>query len=281
MEAMDDIYSAICREALESRQRDLGTFVDNGMVGMSSRLEKTLLRLPPGHFLLGLGPYNAGLVKLDFDEVLLGREVPEFIGVGMPVTGFRVSSPDAFLNTEVSRLHAKVIRRVAGDGAELPARGHAVDLRHVPERRRDPGARRPRRRVRGRLRPAAAIGGFLLARALGREPVSLLPEVNIARLGAVGAAVTAVLRAAFPTGRAARATRRHRDDGRPGRGKPRPYDTEDGRWKMEERSGRLQNQAVGVATERASTSSSTSNWDGMIASIPLASQMPIVRSGGR
>ena len=111
----DDIYSAICREALESRQRDLTAFVDNGMAGMSSRLEKTLLRLPSGYFLLGLGPYNAGLVKLDFDELLIGREVPEYIGVGMPVTGFRVSSPDAFLNTEVSRLHAKVIRHLTGE----------------------------------------------------------------------------------------------------------------------------------------------------------------------
>ena len=105
----DDLYSAICREALESRQRDVMSFVDNGMAGMSSRLEKTLLRLPSGHYLLGLGPYNAGLVKLDFEELLIGREVPEFIGVGMPVSGFRVSSPDAFLNVEVSRLHAKVI----------------------------------------------------------------------------------------------------------------------------------------------------------------------------
>src|ERR1700741_715675 len=114
----DDIYSAICREALESRQRDLTSFVDNGMAGMSQRLEKTLLKLPSGHFLLGLGPYNAGLVKLDFDELLIGREVPEYIGVGMPVTGFRVSSPDAFLNTEVSRLHAKVLRRLFGESAE-------------------------------------------------------------------------------------------------------------------------------------------------------------------
>lgn len=110
----DDIYSAICREALESRQRDVMSFVDNGMAGMSTRLEKTLLRLPSGHFLLGLGPYNAGLVKLDFDELLIGREVPEFIGVGMPVSGFRVSTPDAFLNVEVSRLHAKVVRRIDG-----------------------------------------------------------------------------------------------------------------------------------------------------------------------
>jgi pSer/pThr/pTyr-binding forkhead associated (FHA) protein len=107
----DDLFSAICREALESRQRDVMSFVDNGMSGMSHRLEKTLLKLPSGHYLLGLGPYNAGLVKLDFEELLLGREVPEFIGVGMPVSGFRVSSPDAFLNTEVSRLHAKVVRR--------------------------------------------------------------------------------------------------------------------------------------------------------------------------
>ncbi len=121
----DDIYSAICREALESRQRDLSSFVDNGMSGMSQRLEKTLLRLPSGYFLLGLGPYNAGLVKLDFDELLIGREVPEFIGVGMPVTGFRVSSPDAFLNTEVSRIHAKVSRRMGGEWIEY----RLVDLR--------------------------------------------------------------------------------------------------------------------------------------------------------
>ena len=121
----DDIYSAICREALESRQRDVMSFVDNGMTGMSGRLEKTLFKLPSGHFLLGLGPYNAGLVKLDFDELLLGREVPEYIGVGMPVSGFRVSSPDAFLNVEVSRLHAKVIRRLQSDGPNY----RLVDMR--------------------------------------------------------------------------------------------------------------------------------------------------------
>ena len=121
----DDIYSAICREALESRQRDVMSFVDNGMTGMSTRLEKTLLRLPSGYFLLGLGPYNAGLVKLDFEELLIGREVPEYIGVGMPVSGFRVSTPDAFLNVEVSRLHAKVFRRQEGDGL----RYRLVDMR--------------------------------------------------------------------------------------------------------------------------------------------------------
>jgi pSer/pThr/pTyr-binding forkhead associated (FHA) protein len=121
----DDIYSAICREALESRQRDMTTFVDNGMAGLSTRLEKTLLRLPSGYFLLGLGAYNAGLVKLDFEELLIGREVPEYIGVGMPVSGFRVSSPDAFLNVEVSRLHAKVLRRMESDGP----RYRLVDMR--------------------------------------------------------------------------------------------------------------------------------------------------------
>ena len=121
----DDLYSAICREALESRQRDVMSFVDNGMSGMSNRLGKTLLKLPGGYYLLGLGPYNAGLVKLDFDELLLGREVPEFIGVGMPVSGFRVSSPDAFLNTEVSRLHAKLLRKLLLDGAQY----RLIDMR--------------------------------------------------------------------------------------------------------------------------------------------------------
>ncbi len=121
----DDLYSAICREALESRQRDVMSFVDNGMAGLSGRLEKTLLRLPPGHYLLGLGAYNAGLVKLDFDELLIGREVPEFIGVGMPVSGFRVSSPEAFLNVEVSRLHAKLLRRRPGSDPQY----RLIDMR--------------------------------------------------------------------------------------------------------------------------------------------------------
>ena len=101
------------------------SFVDNGMAGLSGRLEKTLLRLPSGYYLLGLGPYNAGLVRLDFEELLIGREVPEFIGVGMPVSGFRVSSPEAFLNIEVSRLHAKLTRRLVGSASEY----RLVDMR--------------------------------------------------------------------------------------------------------------------------------------------------------
>ena len=36
----DDLYSAICREALESRQRDVMTFVDNGMTGMVKDIGK-------------------------------------------------------------------------------------------------------------------------------------------------------------------------------------------------------------------------------------------------
>jgi pSer/pThr/pTyr-binding forkhead associated (FHA) protein len=107
---MDDIFSAICREALESRQRDVSSFADAGLRTISERFQRRILKLDDGYYMLGLGPYNAGLVKLDFDELLLGREVPEFIGVGMPVGGFRVSAPEAFLNVEVSRVHAKIRR---------------------------------------------------------------------------------------------------------------------------------------------------------------------------
>jgi pSer/pThr/pTyr-binding forkhead associated (FHA) protein len=122
---MDDIFSAICREALESRQRDVMSFVDIGMKGMSDHLERAILKLTDGHYLLGLGPYNAGLVKMDYEELLIGREVPEFIGVGMPVGGFRVAVPDAFLHVEVSRLHAKIFRH----GTEQQPVYALVDLR--------------------------------------------------------------------------------------------------------------------------------------------------------
>lgn len=122
---MDDIFSAICREAFDSRQRDVSSFADAGFHSISERLERRILNLENGHYLLGLGPYNAGLVKMDYDELLLGREVPEFIGVRVPVGGFRISTPDAFLNVEVSRLHAKIVRR----GPDAEPNFTLVDLR--------------------------------------------------------------------------------------------------------------------------------------------------------
>jgi hypothetical protein len=122
---MDDIFSAICREALESRQRDVTSFADAGLQAISQRLERRILRLPDGYYMLGLGPYNAGLVRMDYDELLLGREVPEFIGVGMPVGGFRIAVPEAFLNVEVSRIHAKIFRR----GTDSEPVYRLVDLR--------------------------------------------------------------------------------------------------------------------------------------------------------
>lgn len=122
---MDDIFSAICREALESRQRDVTCFAGIGLHGISEHFERRVLQLPDGYYMLGLGPYNSGLVKMDYEELLIGREVPEFIGVGMPVGGFRVAVPEAFLNIEVSRLHAKIFRR----GTESQPSWKIVDLR--------------------------------------------------------------------------------------------------------------------------------------------------------
>jgi len=123
--SVDDIFSAICREALESRQRDVSLFADAGLRTISERFERRVLQLADGHYMLGLGAYNAGLVRLDYDELLLGREVPEFIGVGMPVGGFRLSAPEAFLNVEVSRVHAKIVRR----GTQSEPVFRLIDLR--------------------------------------------------------------------------------------------------------------------------------------------------------
>lgn len=122
---MDDIFSAICREALEARQRDVSLFADAGLRTISERFERRVLQLADGHYMLGLGAYNAGLVRMDYDELLLGREVPEFIGVGMPVGGFRLSAPEAFLNVEVSRVHAKIVRR----GTQAEPLYRLIDLR--------------------------------------------------------------------------------------------------------------------------------------------------------
>src|SRR5262249_38253299 len=65
-----------------------------------------------------------------------------------------------------------------GARARVPAGRHALDVRDVPERRRHPGARRPRRGLGRRLRPAPALRRLLLSRAVRRQPVPLLREVT-------------------------------------------------------------------------------------------------------
>ena len=179
---------------------------------------------------------------------------PSSSASGCPCRASASRRPDAFLNIEVSRLHAKVIRRVAGDGPELPARRHALDLRHLPERRCDPGARRPRRRLRGGLRATAALGRLLLARARRPSTCSCSSRSRRARARVVPGAVGAE---ALPRPGEIVTVRRE-FPGRP-QGPPLRCARRAG-----QSSGSIasETQTVGAATERARTSSSTSNGGG-------------------
>src|SRR5262249_31627021 len=99
-----------------------------------------------------------------------------------------------------------------------------------------------------------ALGRLLLARPVGRQSVPVLPEVGFREIESRGRISPDFF--SDPGPRVARPGLR--------RGVPSPR-----YW------------PTGTPVARASTSSLTSNADGMIASIPVESQMPIVRSGGR
>lgn len=85
---------------------------------------RSLSQLKPGAYLLGVGPSTAGIYPLTVEEVVLGRPVTPLETPPDAVIDFYAADTAFFHPQEVSRLHAKVVRRPSSAGTEFAA----VDL---------------------------------------------------------------------------------------------------------------------------------------------------------
>ena len=104
------------RALVASHLNDIRLLTQEGSVERMSRMYGVLERLGDHAYLIGTGPYTAGIYRLTVDETIIGRlasPMEESSGrvIDIPVNDWITLTP-----REVSRVHAKIARQKAADG---------------------------------------------------------------------------------------------------------------------------------------------------------------------
>ena len=89
------------------------------------KMDTVLKELKPGAYLLGTGSTTVGIIPLTVDEVALGRSATALEEPADAVIDYAATDTLYFAPREVSRSHAKVIRRATGSTLEYVV----VDMR--------------------------------------------------------------------------------------------------------------------------------------------------------
>jgi pSer/pThr/pTyr-binding forkhead associated (FHA) protein len=124
MADVDPILLKIDKLIAMSRLREIGFLLDTNISERISKMSMALKELKPGAYLLGTGPSTIGIIPLTVDEVVLGRSATIREEPTDAVIDYAVTDTLYFVPREVSRTHAKIVRRESEHGTEYVA----VDL---------------------------------------------------------------------------------------------------------------------------------------------------------
>ena len=118
MTEIDPILLKLDEQISLSRLKEVAFIVNTDLGERVSKMAKALKQLRPGAYLLGTGPSTVGIIPLVTDEVVLGRsatilEKPPELIVDRPAADTLY-----FVPREVSRTHAKVMRRRTGSDVQ-------------------------------------------------------------------------------------------------------------------------------------------------------------------
>lgn len=125
MPAVDRILLEIDRLITGSRLQEVAFIAETDITTRLSKMEAVLKRLNPGAYLLGTGSTTVGIIPLSVDEVALGRSATTLEEPTDTVIDYAVTDTLYFTPREVSRSHAKVVRRTIDSKHEYAA----VDMR--------------------------------------------------------------------------------------------------------------------------------------------------------
>jgi len=124
MPAVDPILLQIDKLITGSRLQEVAFVAGTDVTDRIHRMETVLKKLKPGAYLLGTGSTTAGIIPLTVDEVALGRSATILEEPTEAIIDYAATDTLYFVPREVSRSHAKVVRRVDGANLEYAA----VDL---------------------------------------------------------------------------------------------------------------------------------------------------------
>jgi len=118
MPAVDRILLEIDRLITGSRLQEVAFIAETDIATRLSKMESVLRRLNPGAYLLGTGSTTVGIIPLSVEEVALGRSATTLEEPTDTVIDYAVADTLYFTPREVSRCHAKVVRRKTDSNIE-------------------------------------------------------------------------------------------------------------------------------------------------------------------
>lgn len=113
MDGVDPILLKIDKLITVSRLKEMAFIVDTDITERITKMSSVLERLRPGAYLLGTGPSTVGIIPLTVDEVVIGRSATILEEPTETVIDYAVADTPYFTPREVSKTHAKVIRKAS------------------------------------------------------------------------------------------------------------------------------------------------------------------------
>ena len=95
-----------------SRLKEVAFIVSTDLTLRISKMAEVLKQLRPGAYLLGSGPSTVGIIPLTVDEIILGRSATILEEPTDAIIDYAAADTLYFMPREVSRAHAKVIRKI-------------------------------------------------------------------------------------------------------------------------------------------------------------------------
>lgn len=111
MDDLTDLSKLIDGAIIKSRLNMFGVMMMVDPAARQAAIANTLAALPSGAYLIGTGPSTVGIVPLTVDEVVIGRSATPVEEPAEAVTDYQVADAVYLGPYEVSRTHAKVVRR--------------------------------------------------------------------------------------------------------------------------------------------------------------------------
>ena len=121
MPVIDPILLEIDKLITGSRLQEVAFIARTDVNERIRKMDVVLKGLKPGVYLLGTGSTTVGIIPLTVDEVALGRSATTLEKPTDTIIDYAATDTMYFAPREVSRSHAKVIRRVTDSGLEYIA----------------------------------------------------------------------------------------------------------------------------------------------------------------
>lgn len=118
MSSTESIALAIDELVVSTRLSDLGTIARAEKRTRVSKVHAAIKSLGTGHFLIGCGPYNAGVIRIGRSEIVLGRTVSPLERSADSVIDYSINDAVYLAPHEVSRVHGGIWVEEDSGGAE-------------------------------------------------------------------------------------------------------------------------------------------------------------------